>query len=158
MSISGIFRESIRASAAIILSWLFSVPAHADELYSVVSKAFHFDRRESSLVITLQSPLSVARNARDVSRLSGRFLVISGSNIYVAVDEQTDTSTYAIIERDYNRWPDKKLIRIGGHLYRDYCVRWCPNGYPEDPITLKFGVTAVDPALVADETLVVKTN
>ena len=140
-------------------SWL-PLHAQADEIWTVIAKDSYFGHGVNKLVIkrrgmALADPGEIAN-----LEAKGRYLVISGASIYLAVSEQTPTPAGSFVTTDATRWPNMKLIRVGEHIFRDYCFRCFRyrDGLREDQITFKFSKTAVDLRAAMTETVVLNTR
>lgn len=145
---SGLPRRFIQTSIALLFaSWLPS-SAQADEIWTVVAKKTHLGPGFNTLVIQRPGGLQVDASDKTTADVGSKFLVISGGNVYLAVDEQTPESAGAIIKTESARWPGKKLIQIGLGLFRVYCYRCFL--YSDDvwsDITLQFLGTNIDPRI-----------
>lgn len=153
---SGLSRIFIQTAAALFLISGLPVSAHADEVWSIVKKDSHFGLGVNTLVLKRTKEIPGDHGTTPAGKES-RFLVISHGAIYLAVNDQTVLPAGATIVSDDSRWPSMKLINIGNTIFRDYCFR-CRDGISEDPITLKFVATFVDPRAVLTDTLVLQSN
>lgn len=89
--------------ALLLSSWLPSL-AHADEMWAVVAKKSHFGHGLNTLVIKRPRGLQIHESDATNADAGTRFLVISGGNVYLGVDEQTR----------YQQEPSSKLdLRAG---------------------------------------------
>lgn len=144
----GLPRRFIQTSIAILLALWVPSFAHADEIWTVVAKKSHFGPGLNTLVIKRAGGPLVYESGKTTSGAGSGFLVISGGNVYLAVDEQMPVSPGAMIKTESAHWPGKKLIQIGLGLFRVYCYRCFL--YSDDvwaEITLQFLATSVDPRI-----------
>jgi hypothetical protein len=153
----GLSRYFFHTAAALLLTAWFPLPADADEIWTIVAKESHFGPGVNTLVLKRRNRTAVEQAEIANAATSGRFLVISKGSVYLAVDEQSSSPQSAITTTDTARWPHKKLIQIGEHIFRDYCFP-CRDVIREDPITLKFSSTTMDPRLAITATDVLTTQ
>jgi len=122
------------------LATAMTASAHADEIWGINYAKSHFGPGTNTLVLDRTSVHSTTSKAA-----SGTFLVISGTKIYMAVDEEALASSPEVRKVDFAAWRGMKLVQIGDNILPGYCNFRCQSGLGTNELTLTFTAHGQDP-------------
>lgn len=135
-----------------------TLPAHADEIWSINYAKSHFGPGANALVLERGGKIPAGPNSTALSA-SGSFLVISGGKIYMAVDEEALAAAPGVRKVEYSRWRDMKLVLIGDHVRpQAYCDFRCQSGFASNSVTLNFTAHGQDPTETMKEMVAISSR
>lgn len=124
------------APMAMLLWAALSGSAHAADVWRVDFAKSMFSATGNTIVLE-----RVKGEPANASRTPGKFIVIAGDKVYVAIDgTASDASGGAARPVDYERWREMSLVQIGDRVrVRDSCGFRCQQGLADNrPMTLRF--------------------